>query len=331
MATAQQFAGALQGLSQDLGMFAGVAEKRQEDAEAEALQARKEAAQRAFQVALFNARAAQDQQQFEATRADRKAENGQMMDYRNRDLAEQESYHRDALGQAAADRAATRAIERDRLKIEQQNADAATTRANAAASKEKTDKQTGIIGTRLTAVGRLLESYQKQKEAELAKVSSDVTLMGDPKAMEAARARIAAKYDPVIAKRQTEYDRLNAKFGELSGVDMGDAEEASTVGDVVREGTPGSSNPRMTAPPSEAPYTDDNLTLPADPGMPGSSTGKPGYQSAPGPGNTIRSLADIPPGAIAYLRTHPDLLQQFDEKYGPGTGEKILAKPSGGE
>lgn len=280
MMDARHLSNALDALSGDMGAFAGYAANKEAAQEAAQQQDRRDAANKAFQAALenarmqqqqdqFNASKAQQQSQFEDTKAFQQQELSARTDYQNRSLAQQEAFKNASLG-----------IENKRLGIEQQNADTAKAKASADTAKAKADHLSGVIGARLTATGKLIQSYERQRDAELGKLASDVNLMGDPKSLAAAQQRVNAKYQPLIDKRQKDYDALNKKFSEMNGIDMGDADTAATIGDMT-------SNVNPSAPSSNGTETDDNpagLPTAADAvnaGTAGSQPPVPGARQAP--------------------------------------------------
>lgn len=241
MATAQQFAGALQGLSGSLGQLAGYESQKEMMQAQQAEEARKEAASRAFQAALYNAKAQQDQQQFDATFAQSKDEAAATLDYRERALAEDSQYHHESLAQQDELRRAQLGIEGKRLGIEQQNADSTRMKAESDNQAHSTDRTAMVLSNRLSATGRLLQSYTKQRDAEVARLDQDPTMMGDPNAKQAAIEKISAKYQPLIDKRQNEYDSLNKKFAEKTGVEFGDAATAAETAPLGTDGVSGDS------------------------------------------------------------------------------------------
>lgn len=284
MATAQQFAGALQGLSGGLGALGGYEAQKEMMAAQQAEDDRKEAASRAFQAALFNARAQQDQQQFDATLSARKDENAATLDYRNRSLNEESQYHQDSLAQQEELRRAQLGIEGKRLGIEQQNADSERLKAETDKQVHAEDRTSMVLSNRLSATGRLLQSYTKQRDAEIARLDQDPGLMGDPASKSAAAEKINAKYQPLIDKRQHEYDALNKKFAEKTGVDFGDAEtaaETAPLGSAGASGAPGAPGPSASAPDDGSLDGTDAQGLPLA-GLPsGNEAGTPNPETPP--------------------------------------------------
>lgn len=299
MSSAHQFGAALLALGNDLGGFAQYEGSKEEQQRQEAIQQRREAAQMAFQKALYDAKAAQDQQQFDATREDRASERADMMDYRNRDLDEQTAYHQASLDQQAAEHADMSAYRKGELGIAQQNADSERLRSSREVTSHTTDRTAGVLSNRLSATGRLIQSYEKQKQGEIAALDKDPMLMADDKAKAAAAQRIAAKYQPLIDKRQSEYDALNQKFAKVTGVEFGDPEEAATQAEMGNAGTPGSSGapaaagapgptaqvPAAQAPATEPsdPYTAPQTPDPNEPPVPGAHKAPDGNWYVPDP------------------------------------------------
>lgn len=296
MSTSHQFGAALLALGQDLGTFAQYKGQQEEQQAQQAYMERREAAQRAFEQALYNAKAQQDQQQFEATRADRKAEHADELDYKDRDLEEQRSYHQASLDQQAAESGSLASYRNRSLAIEQQNADSARMRAQADHAEHGSDRTAMVLSNRLSATGRLIQSYEKQRQAELAALDKDVSLLGDDKAKAAAAEKINSKYAPLIAKRQGEYDSLNQKFAKVTGVEFGDAEAAAETAPLTgtpgNSGTPGAAGapgPSDSAPmqdsgtPAPSPYTAPQMPNPDEPPVPGAKKAPDGQWYVPDP------------------------------------------------
>lgn len=279
MTTAHQFAGALAGLSQDLGMFAQVKEKQQEDADAEALAARKDAANKAFQLALTNAQMQQQQSQFDATRADRQQEQQDTSAFRNKQLEAETSYRSASLQSEAAYRAASLGMEKSRLGIEQQNADTERSRAEATTHAAKTDRSASYVGEQVTAAGKVLLHQRDAMTKEANAINADLTLSDAEKA--AKLQQVQQRYQPLIDAAQSAYARHSKRFSELTGEDPPSPEEAAMMG-TKTDGTDPAASATGTEPAASAPASDpavgpsgliptDTATPPASPagGTPG--------------------------------------------------------------
>lgn len=281
---ARQLSNALGALGGDLGQVAGYEANKESQQAVMQQEDRRDAANKAFQAALENARMQQQQDQFNASKAQQQSQFNDTKAFQQQELASRTDYQNRSLAQQDELRKAQLAIENQRTALENRRIDAIT-------NKDTTDRKSSIIGAQLTATGKLIQGYERQRDAEMAKLASDINLMGDPKSLAAAKQQVNAKYQPLIDKRQADYELLKNKFSQLNGIDMGDADTAAMMGTPAAAGAPGApgstgANPSAPAmPSSNGTETDDmpaGLPTAADgAGQTGMQPPVPGAKQAP--------------------------------------------------
>ena len=294
---ARRLSNALSAVSGDIGMVANYQAKQQSDADAEAMAARRDAANKAFTLALTKAQMAQQQSQFDTREAnDKTYQEGQLAvrnkeveansNFRTQELEENSKYHQSQLG-----------LEAQRVGLEGE-------RVKASKQFSQDNRTTSVLGQQLNAIGKRVAYYQKEKEAAINKLSGDFSHTDEEKA--AIRQQISAKYDRIIQSQQDEYDKKNAKFSELTGVDFTSTE------------TPDSTDSGSTQPLS-------NDVLYGN-GEPGSAGDNPMGADPASAGTAGQSYPQPNVQAIQKLKSEntPQMRNYFDQIYGPGSSARAL-------